>query len=217
MSFQFQQTSTNRPVADLQKVNAPTEDAFFYVSHPSRWGLFGDQLLPILAKLHITPGLNGVDHRGDHHGAVLAYQREGWTVIPWDAVPCVAFGKEVGQYITTYTGKFGDINVEVWRRRHQINGSAPATWDSDMEGYTKFLSSLIEAGIVKTPDPRLYDHLINTKRAEIDRMTPRAVNAPALERALALAQNQLDTLLTLQGGGQTKPKPKTKRRGVSHG
>ena len=212
MAFQFTSTNTGRPSADVQKVNAPSEDKFFYVSHPNRWGLFGDDLLPVLSKLHVTPGLNGVDYRGDHHGAILAYQRDGWTVIPWDVVPCVAFGKEHPEYITTYTGKHGEINVEIWRRPYQMNGSAPATWDSDMEGYKKFLLSLIDAGVIQPPDHRVIKHLINTKRAEIDRMTPRAVNSPALERALSVAKKQLSTLEILSNGPSKRPAKKRSRK-----
>ena len=208
MSFQFAPSTATRPSADVQRVNSAPVEKFFLCSHPSRWALFGDRLLPILDRMKIKPGVNGVDHRGDYGLSMLQRQREGWTVIPWDAVACHANGREYPEYIATYEGKNGPIHQLIWSTPNQLNSTAAATWATDSVGYRRFLGDLVDNGIIPPPDPNLLTHLIERAQAEIDRMTPRAVNSASIKRRLENHTSQLGKLLALRDGD---PKPKRRR------
>ena len=199
MSYGFESRRPERPQSIAPTVNAPAQVPFFYMAHPNRYDLFDGELLPVLSKLRLQPGVEGVDHRGDHMLAKTAKERRGWQLIEWGAVECEAFGQSYPEYLHYFDGKAGRIYVEVWTKPVQMRGGTPS-WQTDSEGYKQFLRAIVAAGLVPEPDPSLTESLEARLQASIDRMTPRATNSPSIQRQVNRCEEQLLKLQALKNG-----------------
>ncbi len=88
---------------------------FLYFAHPERWQILDGDILPLLGKLKLQPGVMGVQ-RGRAPGAVnlrlarVACEERGRTIIPVDSVPPthVAPG-EAPSYLRTIDSTSGPV------------------------------------------------------------------------------------------------------------
>lgn len=218
MSYGFESRRPERPQSIAPVVNAPAQVPFFYMAHSNRYDLFDGELLPVLSKLRLQPGIEGVDHRGDHMIAKAAKERRGWELIDWDALRCSAFGQDHTEYLHYFDGKAGRIYVEIWTKPVQMRGGTPS-WQTDQEGYRQFLRDLVAKDLVPPPDPNLIESLEARLQASIDRMTPRAMNSPAIQRQVKRCEEQLEKLQAIKNGAPLvapevveKPAPTKRRR-----
>jgi len=131
---------------------------WYYMHHPTRWGLLGDEWLPILAELRIDPGVNGVDKSGSPVEAIADHQLQGWTLIPWTVIP--------GGYVRTYQGQKGPVSLSIWQTPRQVAGRA--WYDVDFEGYKSFLRDLVLRGIIEAPDPSILEAI---KRVQAEKLS----------------------------------------------
>ena len=197
--FQFESRRPERPRSTAPLVNAPSQVAFYFIAHPNRWDLFDGELLPVLGKLRLQPGIEGVRQNGDHMIAKAAKERRGWEVIPWNVVTCTARGQQYPEYLHYFDGSKGRIYIEIWCTPIQVRGGTPS-WKTDIEGYKQFLRDLVAAGAVPDPDPALLDNLEARLQSSIDRMVPRADRSPAIQRQVDRCQKQLEIISAMKNG-----------------
>ena len=198
--FDFKGHRPEMPRATRPVVNAPPQPRFFFMSHPNRYDVIDGELLPHLAKFRLAPGVNGVEPTGDYLVAKAGFERRGWSVIPWNCLEDFeAFGESYSEYLQYFEGKGGAIYTEIWVRPVQTTGGVPR-WNFDEAGYRKFQRDLIKGGHVPEPDPSRLDVIESKAQARIDRIEPRAANAPQLQRALDRDRELLEAVSTLKSG-----------------
>ncbi len=159
MAKKFQATSiVPRSVGDL--LPTPPNDQFILTHHPERWQLEktaegGFELLPILTKFLLRPGLNGVRARPsggiDYSETRGIYQDRGWVFLPATAIE--------GGYLREYQARGGKVYADRWTTPRSLGGGSRVVWDIDHEGYNDFRRGLVENGTIAKPDPLIFDFL----------------------------------------------------------
>ena len=197
-----------RPQADRLRINEPSTPPFFYMAHPNRWGIIGGEVLPILGKLRLIPGVSGVEHTGDYMVARAAKERRGWTVLNWDVVQCEAFGETYSDYLLYWDGAQGKIYTEVFTRPIQMGPTGVPSWESDQIGYKKFLKALVSSGAVGEPHPALLQSMEHEILGRINRAEPRAPSIPMVARQLEQHRAQLTIVQNLMAGEEPAPSPR---------
>ncbi len=164
---------------------------FFLRSHPERWTVCGDAIVPEFGRLVIQAGVNGASDLGgklDVNDARGMAERKGWTLIPVDCVPPehVKPGQRPS-YIYRPVGR-PDVHLLIYERCYP--GSTRI--DRDEAGYLRFCAYLQERGIV--PPPKLYaleklrDKLVHQR----DELRSKAAEHPAYAGALQVAERHVE-------------------------
>lgn len=175
----------------------------------------GGELLPILGKMRLMPGVAGVDYRGEYLVAKAAKERRGWVVLPWDIIPSQAFGEEYSEYLLYWNGGQGKIYTEIWTRPIQMGPTGQPTWEADTEGYLKFLRELAASGAVGQPHPALLQTMVQQLKGRIDRAEPRAATIPMVARQLEQHREELRIVQSLLTDEAPAPQPTSRKRRAS--
>lgn len=104
------------------------------------------EIVPSVAKVYRTPGLNGNGPDRSGAGAVSRMARDGYVAVPHD-FECIAWGaSRAGSPLSTYIDRYEQVDpdgriVKVWHiepwRRFRMLGHIRVT-DFDAEGYLDF-------------------------------------------------------------------------------
>lgn len=146
------------PTAHQVRLNHDAVPAWWYMAHPSRWMCVNGEWLPQLSRLSSKPGQSNVRSNGDTSYAETVARKEGWTLIPWDAVE--------GGYLRVFDGVAGPVHLSRWETPRQVGAQLVILPDED--GYHAFLRHLLEAGYVAPPDPIVLDVLMERQAARVD-------------------------------------------------
>lgn len=180
--------------------------ANFYLMHnPQGWepNKLDDgtwEWLPVLKRLMIKPGVNGV--RGTRNGvddgqARMGYQDRGWTILP----------RDLG-YITRYPCRRGYSYYLTWDQ--PIKAGNRLVVRHDAEGYNEFRRGLVESGAVPMPVPEVLIARLQDYQKQINR-NAKDVHIPTVKAKVDAAQELIDGAKKAAKDLAPKPKP-TRRR-----
>ena len=206
MAKKFEATAiTPRSKGDL--LPTPPNDQFLLTHHPERWQLVetdegGYEMLPILTKILLRPGLNGVRARPsggiDYSETRGIYQDRGWIFLPTDIIK--------GGYLREYQGRGGKVYADRWTTPRSLGGGSRVVWDIDHKGYNAFRRGLVEDGTIAKPDPVIYDFLLAqyTRRIQYEQQKG---HLPHVGKSIAKNEEKKEALIEIK-----KTKKPTKRK-----
>ena len=161
--YQRRQTS-----ADI--VNLPSSPPFIFKHHPERWGIIEGEWLPILGKMRLEPGLNGITHTGGEGPARESLRQKGWKLLEPEVI-----GED---YINVYPGRRGPIHLEKWVQLKKAGNRV--IMKTDMDGYKAFLKKLIKNGHIEPLDEDVKEILREQKKSRINRNLRAAQYDPSM-------------------------------------
>jgi hypothetical protein len=141
------------------RVDLPGSRTFQYMYHPRRWAWMDDQWLPVLGKLVLEPGVNGVTGRCDPRPAIQRAIERGWRMIPLDCIP--------RGYVHRYINKTGKaVHMSIFEQVEIVAGKTMVK--TDQPGYRAFLNDLIDRGLIEPLNEEVRRELIERKRLSLD-------------------------------------------------
>lgn len=177
--------------------------ANFYLMHnPEGWEPVkrddgGWEWLPILKRLLLKPGVNGV--RGTKGGmddsqARIGFQDRGWTIID----------RTMG-YVTRYPCRRGYSYYLTWDK--PIRAGRRLIVRHDAEGYNAFRRELVEDGVIAPPLPEILDGVLDGFQKQIDRNS-KDIHIPIVKAKIDEAKE----LITGAGKAAEEMAPSPKKR-----
>lgn len=206
MAKKFQATAiVPRSVGDL--LPTPPNDQFILTHHPERWQLEktdegGYEILPILTKFLLRPGLNGVRARPsggiDYSETRGIYQDRGWVFLPATVIE--------GGYLREYQAKRGKVYADRWTTPRSLGGGSRVVWDIDHKGYNDFRRGLVESGTIGKPDPLIFDFLVAQYSRRIQYEQQKG-HLPHVQKSIEANEEKKEALIEIK-----KTKKPTRKR-----
>jgi len=180
----FAASPASRPAAMRDLLPMEAIPAWWYMHHPSRWQLIGDEWLPWLTELRADPGVARVDKDGSTDLSEVALRRKGWTILPWDVEP--------GGYCVAYDGTGGKVHLSKWQVPKMVAGQPRVT--SDEAGYWAFCKRMVMDGYIPKPDPDFIDVIIERQQRKLQEWEERAVSNPHVAQMLPAERALLERM-----------------------
>lgn len=180
----FAGTPATRPTAMRELVKLDPIPPWWYIHHPARWQLVGDEWLPWLSELRADPGVSNVDKDGNTDMAEVVKRRQGWTVIPWDAEP--------GGYCIGYEGQYGPVHLSKWQTPRMVAGQVRVS--TDEAGYWAFCKRLVAENFIPKPDPEFIDVIIERQQKKLTEWEERAAVNPYIAQMLPAERALLERM-----------------------
>ena len=170
---------------------------FLYFAHPERWQILDGDILPLLGKLKLQPGVMGVQ-RGRAAGAVnlrlarVACEERGRTIIPVDSVPPahVAPG-EAPSYLRSIDSSSGSV---VLSRYAQAFAGSAVTKCNEVE-WAEFLRHQISAGVVEPAPVWVLERMRDSRAKSLERMESNQSTNRAKRERLQAEVEVLDAMI----------------------
>ena len=151
-------------------VNLPPSPPFNLKHHPERWGIIDGEWLPILGKMKLEPGLNGITHTGGEGPAREGLRQKGWKLLEPEVI-----GED---YVSVYPGRRGPVHLEKWIQLKKAGNRI--IMKPDREAYKAFLKRLIKDGHIQPLDEDVKEILREQKKSRINRNLKAAQYDPAM-------------------------------------
>jgi len=206
MAKKFESTPiVPRSVGDL--LPTPPNDQFILTHHPERWQLEktdegGYEILPILTKFLLRPGLNGVRARPsggiDYSETRGIYQDRGWIFLPATVID--------GGYLREYQATRGKVYADRWTTPRSLGGGSRVVWDIDAKGYNDFRRGLVESGTIAKPDPLIFDFLVAQYNRRIQYEQQKG-HLPHVQKSIEANEEKKEALIEIK-----KTKKPTKKK-----
>ena len=180
----FSGQAAARPAAMRDLLPMTASGPWWFMHHPARWLLVGDEWLPALGKLTAEPGINRVDKDGNTDLAEVAKRKQGWTIIPWEI--------EAGGYCIAWDGTNGKVHLSKWETPQMMAGQVRVR--SDESGYWDFCRRLVNEGHVSLPDPAFIDVIIERQAGHVETLRSSAPTHPASALVLPHEEAKLATM-----------------------
>lgn len=178
---------TTAPVTAASLPNIAPEPDFIYFHNPSRWDVFErsdgtQELLPILSKLKLSPGVNGVTSSGDATLAKAARMRKGEIEIPRK------YGEE--DYVQRLQVRNGWLFHERWRKF--LRNGSQIVQRIDHDGYLDFLHEVAQT--LPAPLPEVLEGRAELYRAKLVRQVEQAGTNPMKVASAEATQARIETI-----------------------
>lgn len=181
----FAGTPATRPNAMRELVKLDPIPQWWYIHHPARWQLVGDEWLPWLTELRADPGVANVDKDGNTDMAEVIKRRQGWTLIPWDVEP--------GGYCVAYDGHYGPVHLSKWQTPRMVAGQVRVS--TDEAGYWAFCRRLVADGYIAKPDADFIDVIIERQQKKLTEWEERATVNPYVAQMLPAERALLERMI----------------------
>lgn len=208
----LQSQSTKAPETPANLPNKDPEPDFIYFANPSRWDVYEwsdgtQELLPVLSKMKLDPGVGGVTETGDYSLARAARMRKGEIEIP----------RQYGEndYVQVLKVRKGTLYHERWRQF--LRNGSQIVERTDTDGYLGFLRDVcagrwppFPAGL-PVPLPEVLEGRQELYRAKLTRQVEAAGNNPLKTLSVEKTQEKIETLEAFKDGleaGATTLPPK---------
>lgn len=199
----FQGTPAARPAAMRDLLPMSANAPWWYMHHPSRWMLVGDEWLPQLGQMWGDPGVNRVDKDGNTDLAEIGKRKTGWTIIPWEV--------ESGGYCIAWDGRGGKVHLSKWETPQMLAGQVRLK--SDVDGYWDFCRRLVADGHISLPDPQFIDVIIERQVQHVETLRAAAPTNPHSALVLPAEEAKLATMNTAKEKlYASEPAPKRGRK-----
>lgn len=201
-TLESEATSAPQTAASLPNI-APEPD-FIYFHNPSRWDVFAysdgtQELLPILSKLKLDPGVGGVTGTGDYTLAKAARMRKGEVEIPRN------YGED--DYVQRLRVRNGWLYHD--RSRKFLRNGSQIVERVDYDGYLRFLHEV--AKTLAPPLPEVLEGRAELYRAKLVRQVEQAGTNPMKVASAEATQARIETIDEFQeklAQGETVIPPK---------
>lgn len=199
----FTGAAATRPAAMRDLLPLPAAGPWWYIHHPARWLLVGDEWLPSLGKLIAEPGINRVDKDGNTDLAEIGKRKQGWTLIPWEV--------EAGGYCIAWDGMSGKVHLSKWEAPRMVAGQLRVK--SDEAGYWDFCRRLVADGVISAPDEVFIDAIIERQASHVETLRSSAPTHPPSALVLPHEEAKLETMQAAKVKlYATEPAPKRGRK-----
>lgn len=182
----------------------PPTPPFIFKYHPARWQVLRRRLVPLLGKLKLMDGNNGVTIDRQSGRASLApakamLESQGWTIIPLNKT------QDGKSYCVRVLGS--QIHVERWAKT--FPGSDKI--QSDEAAYVEWLCWLREEGIIPPPASYTIEALIARYTDQLSKLlakgkplegTESYADARRASDALEALQRELEAAIERETGGK---------------
>lgn len=168
---------TPKEDAETKGVTPPTmpgTPAFYFKSHPKRWQVLHGEIVPILGRLQLRPGVAGVQEGRDGgvslRAARAAQEERNWTLIPFDAIPA--------SHGTSYLQRLEarpDVVLSIYERAYP--GSSETTADEPM--YLEFLKHLVSAKVIPPVETHVLESMLSDRERQLARAMDLAASNPS--------------------------------------
>lgn len=147
----------------------PLAPMFVLVFSPSRWHVLGGRLVPMLSKLPLEPGINGVERNKDGRWRLAKLrarlEEEDRILIDFALAPD---GRSYMKEVMTRAGQGGGSDlrptyITVWESAH----AGDSRTYTDIDGYSKWLSDLVQTGKLPSCPPYRIRAMGETMAADI--------------------------------------------------
>ncbi len=194
------------PAVAANLPNIPPEPDFIYFADPSSWDVFKwsdgtEELLPVLKKGKLDPGIGGVSESGDYSLMLVARRRKGQIEIPRTYDPDT-------DYVKAIKVRNGVLYHERWRSFIKV-GASVRERAPDNDGYLTFLRTVAEAYLPE-PAPEVLEGRQEIYRTKLVRQVEAAAGNPLKAVNVEKTQEKIDTLEAFKAGEKTIP-PKAKK------
>ena len=182
------------------------EPPFLFTFHPFRWQFTDGEWTPILGKLRIDPGVNGVSDTGGTDLAVAGFMRRGWLVIQPSDERLGEF-KNYSQRLPHARGGSSHMDVFI---TCEIEAGRLFITEGGAE-YKRFLRHLVTSGIVPAISDNIKALKLAEQRSAVERLEGRLAVNPSNQVAagkLTVARKRLEAM---QAGSKPPAAPKPKR------
>jgi len=184
--------------------------ANFYLMHnPEGWEPVQKEdgsweWLPVLKRLLLKPGVNGV--RGTRNGlddsrARISFQDRGWTIID----------RSMG-YVTRYPCRRGWSYYLTWD--HPIKAGRRLVVRHDAEGYNEFRRELVEDGVVQAPLPEVLADVLRGHQKQIDRNS-KDIHIPVVKARIDEAKELIAGARKAAADLAPQPKRRTRKKATT--
>lgn len=177
----FSGQAATRPAAMRDLLPMPSSGPWWFMHHPARWLLVGDEWLPALGKMVAEPGINRVDKDGNTDLAEVGKRKQGWTIIPWEVEP--------GGYCIAWDGQNGKVHLSKWETPNMIAGQVRVK--SDEAAYWDFCRRLVAEGHISLPDAQFLDVIIERQAQHVETLRSSAPTHPASALVLPAEEAKL--------------------------
>ena len=168
-----------RRQSKAKRLNLAPTPAFILKAHPTRWGIIDGDWCPLLSKMKLEPGINGIGHNMSEAGARENARQAGWGVLDPDTI-----GED---YCLVFAGTRGPVHLEKWVDIKQVGGRV--ILKPDLDGYKDFLFRLIDSGHIEPLDDDIKEAMVAQQEARFaaaDGKEDRASKAKAKSAATKL-------------------------------
>lgn len=171
---------------------------FLLAHHPDNWEhVAGFGWLPVIRRLHIVSGVNGV-RNGDASGMVLDLQSRGYVVLR----------NEQHSYMGKYQTRTGPAYLDRWTTIVKLNArrSVPRRSEEGQREYNEWRAGLVTSGEIEMPAPEWLAEIVDryeerARRRYVDIHNPQvAAKVAELEQRAAEMRADIDVAT-----GKAKP------------
>lgn len=166
---------------------------FMLAAHPERWAILCGRLVPLCGKIKCVPGLENCEYfpprvagekgRWSLRQTILSWEQRGWQVIPLDVD---------GAGTSYLVSPRGRPDVCLTRFDRVFSGSTHA--ETDLDGYSKWLYSIVERGVVRRAPAYVIDAMIAERQQRRGELADRVHATPSLGVELKRVDAELETL-----------------------
>jgi len=176
---------------EASNLNLEANFRFVYRTHPRRWTLYGDRLLPVLHQKKLEPGIDNVDTKGDYAIAKAIDEKKGWKYLDEKNGP---HDPDSGRnsYIRCYQGRNGPVYLSAWEEPKKVGGEIKIK--SNVDAYLEWVEELVKENVIDQIDPDVLDDMIDFHMKKIDDFGLKDVSKPMNKRMLDKAEKDLETL-----------------------
>jgi len=179
---------------------------FYLMHHPEGWepvettaGTW--EWLPVLKRLLLKPGVNGVRGGGgqiDDSFARVGFADRGWTILD----------RQLG-YVTRYPCRRGYSYYLTWDVPSKVGRRLIVRHDS--EGYNEFRRELVTSGAVEMPVSEILEGILETYSNQINRNS-KDIHIPTVKAKIESTKDLIKGATAAAAELTGKPKAKRTRR-----
>lgn len=150
----------------------PPDGPFLLAYHPGRYAVVDGRVLPLLARVNLTHGVNGCLHEAsgiDWRDTTTRWAERGYTVIPHAA------GPRGRSYLQRVRVRGGFAHLTVWETAHAGDGYI----GRDAAGYAEWVLGLVAAGLVPEAAPYALESALHRAVAALESTSRAAARASA--------------------------------------
>lgn len=187
------------PDSVAKRLPHTANQSFYYIHKPLRWQCIDGEWLPLLSKLQLSPGVNGVDAQGGAQHALVNLDSKDGKKIPWNAT------QDGRSYLVAYPCKNGKYHCSRWERPRALGHRSVAS-ETDTEGWIAWLRWLVAEGHVSPPDPAALEILTDVQRDKLQRIKTAVQRHPDLAPRVAAEEKRLADMQPKRRGRPPKAK-----------
>lgn len=182
----------------------PRNTLFHLAYHPARWGVVGGHCIPLLQRVPIKAGVDGMETIGQGANERVLWRQAharladaGWEVIPH------GLGPDGESYVQRIQVRDGWHHYTVWET---LFGGTDRI-SSDTDGYADWLKGLLASGHLSPVAPYAIEELRERIQSSLTAAIDKAATVPSYKEVVVAHQRELAAIDTMIKGANIKAKP----------